>query len=288
MKVYWHIGPHKTGTTALQRALREHAVSGKSSYFYPTTSLVDTVAHAQLAWRFLGLAGCVREPEILLRRVAAAKKAGFEKIVFSSEEFSRAMFVNDGLEFCAQFCEQVECELVLTLSPLPQRIIPELQEAVRHGESFEEVNEKDLLRLCATRPGLRPDFLSAAILGTRAASVSVIHVDKNQPDKLYRGMAEVVGEPIPIPKSMLINQSSPYLKTEWLSAFNKRLLNVPWETARAVVDAAFAAATREFGSIEQSKPPDLPRFFLEYIAGVWESQLKFLEVMQDAGRVRCL
>ena len=162
MKVYWHIGPHKTGTTALQHALRQRAASSECTYFYPETSLVEDIAHAQLAWRFLGLAGCVREPEILLRRVAAAERAGFNKIVFSSEEFSRAIFVDDGFESYARFCEQVECELVLTLSPLAERVLPELQEAVRHGASYDPASLLDLMQLCAARPGLRPDFLSAA------------------------------------------------------------------------------------------------------------------------------
>ena len=187
MKAYWHIGPHKTGTTALQHALRQQAASSECRYFYPATSLVEDIAHAQLAWRFLGLAGCAREPEILLRRVAAAEKAGFSKVVFSSEEFSRAIFVDCGFESCARFCEQVECELVITLSPLVERILPELQEAVKHGESYDPESVSDLMRLCATRPGLRPDFLSSAILGTKAARVSVILVDKRQPASATTG-----------------------------------------------------------------------------------------------------
>src|SRR4051812_13114833 len=105
MKVYWHIGPHKTGTTALQRALLQHTKSSECDYFYPAPSLVEDLGHAQIAWRFLGLAGCERDRGILLRKVAAAEKAGFKKVVFSSEEFSRAIFVDEGFESCARVCE---------------------------------------------------------------------------------------------------------------------------------------------------------------------------------------
>lgn len=288
MKVFLHIGPHKTGTTALQRVLYQHAKSGGCGYFYPDPSLVADLAHAQLAWRFLGLAGCERVPGLLLRKVAAAEKAGFTKVVFSSEEFARAMFVDDGFESLARFCEQVDCELVLTLSPLGDRILPELQEAVKHGQSYDPENLTDLLQLCATRPGLRPDFLSSAIHGIKASGVSVILVDKSQPEKIFRAMSTVLGEPLPIPSSTGVNKSWPFMKTAWLSAFNRYLPGVPWETSRVVLDAAFDAAVRQCGAIDAAPPPALPAVFVDYVAGVWESQLGFLTVMQDAGRLRCL
>ncbi len=287
MKAFWHIGPHKTGTTALQIALREYAASKECRYFYPAPSLVEHLGHAQIAWRFLGLGGCTRDPAIMLRKVAAADKAGFDKVVFSSEEFSRAIFVDDGFESFARFCEQVDCELVITLSPLGHRIMPELQEAVKHGESFEPDNLEDLMRLCAARPGLRPDFLSSAILGVKARSVSVIHVDKNDPEKIYRAMSTVIGEPLPVPASAVANRSSPFMNTVWLSSFNKYFPDVPWETSRALVDTVFKMAAKDFAAIEHVRAPPLPTVFVDYISDVWESQLKFLAVMQDGGRLRC-
>jgi hypothetical protein len=288
MKVFLHIGPHKTGTTALQRSLYQHAQSGQCGYFYPEPSLVAELAHAQLAWRFLGLAGCERFPEILLRKVAAAEKAGFAKVVFSSEEFARAMFVAGGFGSFAPLCAQVECELVITLSPLTSRVLPELQEAVKHGGAFDPATVADLERLCETRPGLRPDFLDAAIHGINAARASVILVDKRDPEKIYRDMSTILGETLPIPAAPVVNASAPAMKTVWHSAFNQRFSHVPWETGRAVADAAFAAAVREYGPIADLAPPALPVGFATHLAAVWESQLRFLDEMGATGRLRCL
>jgi hypothetical protein len=96
LKFVFHVGPHKTGTTAIQVSLRDNRKSLlESKVFIPETSLVNHGHHeipwALLGWdlRLLGANSKEVDLELYLERVIAeALLAECDTIVFSSEDFS--------------------------------------------------------------------------------------------------------------------------------------------------------------------------------------------------------
>lgn len=286
VKLFWHIGPHKTGTSSLQLALAAHAASGKALFFYPPTPEVGP-GHAAIAWRFLGLNKRQREPDAVLAEVRRVEGEGFSNLVLSSEEFSRALVEDDSFAAFAPVCDQVECELVITLRSLTDRVHPELQELIKHGHKLRFENMPEILAASMNRPGLRPDFLPAAISSSGAASASVILVDPKNPQKLFDGISTILGENIPPSRDPTNNASYPFIKTVWLEAIN-RYGGLPSNEAREAADAGFFAATRKFGKLSEAQYPPLPPHFQLYLERTWELQLAYLKVLQEAGRIRCL
>lgn len=284
MKLFWHIGPHKTGTTSLQLALAAQAASGRASYYYPP---VDDFGpgHALLAWRLLGLNGRTVSLEAISDEVAKAEQKGFSAVVLSSEEFSRALLGTDSFAPLARICDSVECELILTLRPLSDRLYPELQENVKHGDKVSFATPHDLLTICANRPGLRADFLPAAIIGSHAARTSVILVDPATPQRLFDGMSAILGEAVPPARPDSVNSSYPFLKMAWLEAIN-RYERVKPEQARAAVEVAFHHATKQLSSLSATPYPPIPPVLKRYLDGVWDLQLAYLAALADTGRVR--
>lgn len=294
MKLFWHIGPHKTGSTTLQEALAAHVASGRASFYYPTPA-AHGPGHAVLAWKLLGLNGVETDPEALRTEIRRAEDRGFSKVVISSEEFSRGLLAAEPFAPLAAICDVIECELMITLRPLTERVYPEAQEQVKNGGRIWFANPQELLALCADRPGLRADFLPAAINGTRAASVSVIFVDPAVPQKLLESVSVVLDERIEAEAVSLLssarkvraNVSYPFIKTAWLEAVN-RFSKLPAPEARKAVDAAFNAASREVEGLVDIGYPALPPILERYLGSVWEFQLAYLHALEESGRVRIL
>lgn len=286
MKLIWHIGPHKTGTTSLQTGLAARAASGRASYYYPPVGEFGP-GHAVLAWQFLGLNRRDRTPEVIMAELQRAESLGHSKVVLSSEEFSRALLTPDSFAQFAPVCEKVECELVITLRPLPERIYPELQEIIKNGQKLNLANAHEVLEAVMTRPGLRPDFLSAAISQTKASAFSIVLVDNELPEKIFSGMSTIVEENLPIPRTPTANPSYPFVKVAWLDVVN-RYAGVTVSQSRAVVDAAFQAATRRLSALAGLPYPPLPPAIQRYADGVWALQLAYLSELQAAGRIRCI
>lgn len=96
MKFVFHVGPHKTGTTAIQVSLREnHETLLESKVFIPETSLGNH-GHHEIPWALLGwdlrlLGANLKEVDLELylnKVISEALLEGCDTIVFSSEDFS--------------------------------------------------------------------------------------------------------------------------------------------------------------------------------------------------------
>jgi hypothetical protein len=286
VKLIWHIGPHKTGTTSLQTGLAARAASGRASYYYPPTPEYGP-GHAVLAWQFLGLNGRERTPGVILDQVERAESQGHSKMVLSSEEFSRALLTADSFSQFGDVCAKVECELVITLRPLPSRIYPELQELIKNGQRLNLADAREVLEAIMTRPGLRPDFLSAALTQTGASAISIVLVDNDLPEKAFNGMSAVLGEQLPIPRSPAMNLSYPFIQAAWLDIVN-RYAGVPLDQSRAIADVAFQAAVQKVRSLADVPYPPLPPSVQRYADAVWALQLAYVHELQVAGRIRCI
>jgi len=286
VKLIWHIGPHKTGTTSLQTGLAARAASGRASYYYPSVGEYGP-GHAVLAWQFLGLNRRDRTPDVILDEVRRAESLGHSKLVLSSEEFSRALLTPDSFAQFQTVCAKVECELVITLRPLPERVYSELQELIKNGQKLNLANTHEVLEAIMTRPGLRPEFLSAVISEAKASGVSVVFVDDELPEKIFTDMSSLIGENIPVPRGATSNPSYPFVKVAWLDIVN-RYGGVPANESRAIVDAAFQAATRKHRSLVDVPYPPLPPAVQRYADGVWAFQLEYLRELQSIGRISCM
>lgn len=286
MKLFWHIGPHKTGTSSLEIALARHAAAGNASYYYPPTPEYGP-GHAVLAWRLLGLNKRSPEPDTIRREIDRAQSLGFSKIVISSEEFSRAVLPDQTFEPIARICDEVETELILTLRPITERVYPEIQELIKNGMRLQFLTPQDLLNVCDARPGLRADFLSAAVNGSRASAITVIMVDELQPLKLFEAASLILGETIPAPPNPRDNVSYPFMRTIWLEAVNRYGGVTPAE-ARSVVETAFAAGSKQLDKLAAVPYPPLPPVLERYLNGVWDLQLSYLRVLEQVGQIRCL
>jgi hypothetical protein len=286
VKLIWHIGPHKTGTTSLQRSLAAQASSRRASFYYPPTPELGP-GHALLAWRLLGLNGRDTDESVIQAELDNAARRGFDKVVLSSEEFCRALMKPDRFAPIARVASSVECELVLTLRPLQARLMPELQEMIKNGNRINLNNGQEVLDAVMTRPGLRPDLLTAAINEVSEAQITVVMVDTSLPQRLFEAMSIVVGDQLPIPKAALDNPSYPFLQTAWLDVLNRHA-NMAQPVARDIAEAAFTSAVQHRPELSSVPYPPLPRAIEIYAEAVWSLQLSYLASMQAAGRLRWL
>lgn len=270
----------------MQLALANHAASGRASYYYPPTP-DHGPGHAVTAWRFLGLNQRDRMTDLVFDEVQRAERLGFQKLVLSSEEFSRALVAQGSFEAFEPVCKRVECEIVITLRPLIDRVYPEIQELIKNGQKLQLANLQDLIAVIMSRPGLRPDFLPAAIVGSGAASASVIFVNRDQPQKLFDGFSVVIGERIPAPRNAQLNASHSFIESAWLEVLNRYAGLKPIE-ARAVVEAGFSAASTELGRLSKVPYPALPEALEKYLEGTWHLQMEYMKALEQSSRIRCL
>lgn len=96
MQVIFHVGPHKTGTTAIQHFLQRHVDFLRDSGIHVPKSLSSQAGHHELPWALLGWDLRLIGSEIIgisidlyLEGVLKdALTSGCRKIIFSSEDFS--------------------------------------------------------------------------------------------------------------------------------------------------------------------------------------------------------
>src|SRR5262245_29525083 len=113
-RVIFHVGPHKTGTTSIQRAL----LAG-GPYGYPVPEKYGP-GHALTAWRAFGLTGFQPETNLLVDSTRSLDSS--DTVVFSSEEFCRVLDADATSTALERLAEEFPVELVVTLTPLPDRL----------------------------------------------------------------------------------------------------------------------------------------------------------------------
>ena len=92
MKIYLHIGTHKTGTTSIQYfaednidLLAEHGI-----YWPRTRELQNTSRQHSLLWRMLQAGEEAKVADFVARSIAGAQKEGAHSVLFSGEGFCHA------------------------------------------------------------------------------------------------------------------------------------------------------------------------------------------------------
>ncbi|MCF6525118.1 hypothetical protein [Streptomyces sp. JJ36] len=258
-----HIGPHKTGTTALQGALhtsrgrlREHGVvyGGKARQ-------AKDPAVAVLS----GATGEKRAPWEALCAEGAEAAAGGRRLAVSSEFFADA-----GDEAARTAVRELgpDVHVVVTLRPLHKILPSHWQQYVKHGlcHSYEDWLEGMLRRPPYTEP--TPDFWHRqqhdALLARWAGAagpenVTAVVVDERDPEWLFRVFEGLLDLPQgflePGPRDL--NTSLTLPQAELLLELNRRLDAEGWSNARrnkVVREGVVPQLVREYRAA-----PDEPR-----------------------------
>ena len=150
MKIIIHIGPHKTGTTAIQtHLLRNFAARKQNEYWYPNPGQWGP-GHAELAWALVGLNSIQQSSEEIISITKTAEDSGVCGILLSSEEFSRAY--PDKIGALASALSDHDVHLIVTLNSVARRAVSEWQELVKHEFTGDLAKSLEIIK---KRPGLQ-------------------------------------------------------------------------------------------------------------------------------------
>ena len=176
MKVVFHPGPHKTGTSSIQEALRLLFGSPEpAAVWYPM--LGEDRAHHSLAYRTLGLRGFPPDPAPIAALLDRARRAGTGVVVISSEEFDRAIALGR-LGVIREALRGADLHLVITANSLARRCTSLWQQSLK-ARSITSLRRAKAKLLAA--PGMQPDFIDAFVEGLRPDAATVVFGSADDP-----------------------------------------------------------------------------------------------------------
>lgn len=168
MRIFFHIGPHKTGTTSLQDFLLKTIGSVEpKSIWYPLPERIGP-GHADLAEKMLPHK---RKPSdnAIKDIVQKAEINGVEKLILSSENFST---ITESIADYQVAMQDHEITLVSTQNSLVLRAASRWQEWIkgRFTQSFEQSHQRIL-----ESPGYQIDLLHRFADGLKVKDIAVIY-----------------------------------------------------------------------------------------------------------------
>jgi hypothetical protein len=216
LKLVLHVGPHKTGTTSLQRTLLDqYAAKRPQKIWYPTPT--SGPGHALAAQVSLGFNPSITAPQ-LQEWIESARQSGCETLIISAEALSAAYPEKVGM--LAAQTRGCDVHLVFTLSPISRRSMSLWQGKLKHGfDQALEAAGKSVLN----KAGLAADLVQAFADAFPDAKISVIVVDRQSPLDLYRRFAQATGIPLPPPQKsseLVVNRSLGQIEAEIVRSFN--------------------------------------------------------------------
>lgn len=136
MRLFIHVGPHKTGTSALQASLhRNHAALRQRGAWY--LGWERTTNHTLLGHAFLRSDPAASA--LLNRYIDAAAAAGCDTCIVSSESFSKHVF--DPVPFLHAI-KGLQATFVAYLRPPDDRFVSAFNQMVRHGRRVAPIEER--------------------------------------------------------------------------------------------------------------------------------------------------
>ena len=278
-RVVFHVGPHKTGTTAIQQALRDCRACA-----YPRTA-VHGPGHAELAFKAFGLNRYPVDAETLVRTVAAAEGP---TVVLSSEEFARAVQTNVDTSALQALTRDHDVELVFTLTPTRARMTAEVQELIKQGQAINLAGAPSLLPLFVQRPGLRPDFIARWLDLAPWQAVHVVRTDKSQHAVIYEAFEAILGCRLPRPSANAQRDNArwPYVQTQIMSMLNNTTADVPVERRRKAAQGAYAALQEVMAEVSATDYPNLPGPIAHIADMIWYAQDAHIRHMAASGQAK--
>ena len=273
--VLLHVGPHKTGTTALQNALhasrgelRRHAVT------YPGRE----PQHRRAARAVTGGKALLGERPIRAREwdqvVKETRRGARSRVVISSECFDVA--TDEVAERIATDLGRSRLHVLVTVRPLAKILPSTWQEQIRYRDAtpYDEWL-RDTLVGASERPPTsifwrrqHHDLLVDRWVRTIGADrVTVLVVDEARPDLLLRSVEQMLALPSGLLEADpgLVNRSLSAVEAELLRALNVRSSGRGWPDA--VYRRYVLTGLLNYLQRERSPEPDEPRLTLPEWAG---------------------
>lgn len=233
-----HIGPPKTGTSALQSALHvaREPLAGHGVVYPGTTRHPQSAIHAVIGRP--PLLGHAR-PELLAwtRLAGEIAEAGDRRVVLSSEFLADAG--DEAVRRVVSDLGEPRVHVVVTLRPLARILPSQWQQYVQNGLRMPYGTWLDAAFGRSSRALPTPTFWqrhrhdelvarwAAAVAPSR---VTVIALDPSRPDMLLRTFESLLALPegLLVPEEGLTNRSLTYGETELIRLFNKEFRRRRW------------------------------------------------------------
>lgn len=282
MEIVLHIGPHKTGTTSIQKFLKKYGRRIKKGFYYPSVPEGHGPGHAVLAWQTLGLKDDLQPITPLADVISRAASNGVKRLVLSAEDFSIAFFT--GMDKLVRAFDRYPVHLVCTFTPVARRVLSVWQEEVKHGACYPS---SDIPSFAANSPSLQPTLVRRFTEALNPSRVSLILAYSSDPAALLKVVGDVIGLDVaPDPALAPANVSMGAIEIETLRAFNAITHHQGLDpaTAKAMRDTLaqlFLSETwsRSFGKVPLSFPDPAVAAFAERLASEFESE--FDKLRQD-------
>jgi hypothetical protein len=281
VKIIVHIGPHKTGTTSIQHWLLKNAESEK--FYYPDPGKYRP-GHAVIAWKTMGIHGEASSIETMISCVNKAKQSGYDKIVFSSEEFSRGI-VENTFAALRELKKEGELIIVVTLNDLVNRFRSEVYELIKHNTHFEDITKPDVLHIMQKRPGLNPDFVVRVLNEASPDKTVVCIVNKNNPNLILNCFEKVLNIDSANKNMPFSNQSNSFLSTMILNEYNEMFPNLHWSELRKLADKTGSVVIE---SVQEAGELTFPGFDVSVnfiLNSLWRLQLDHLALLEKQGLI---
>jgi hypothetical protein len=282
LRLILHIGPPKTGTTSLQRALRKtYSTQKPKEIWYPRPTEYGP-GHALMALDIMqGLEPSVR------RTIDEAARANCKTLILSSENFAKTAFQNR-IEVLAEQTSAAQVHVVATLSPIYQRAVSTWQQGLRVG-TWNTPIEKSLEKV-VSRPGLRPDLIEQFAEHFPAAKVSVLITSRSSPQDLFLRFSAATGIGVsPLTDGSVVENTS----LGWVEAETLRAFNFSAEAAGLAPNAANEArkllrklvASEEWRSLIPPERLRLPDGWTQPLAELTAETIRRLRALASQGRI---
>jgi hypothetical protein len=170
MQIIFHVGPHKTGTKAIQHFLQRHVDFLRNSNTHVPKSLSSQAGHHEIPWALLGwdlrlIGSEIKGVSIDLYLEGVLRDAvtfGCRKIIFSSEDFSLLDLEHwkgllERIELIAPKTEPIEFQIVSIYRNPDQYVLSQYNTLVLLGLSreFREVESEIKAHIIETHRRLR-------------------------------------------------------------------------------------------------------------------------------------
>lgn len=165
MEIVLHVGPHKTGTTSIQRHLLNAfgSSSPEGAVWYPQPAKRGP-GHSVIARNAIGSDG-----SMLVSLIRAAEAAGVSRLLLSSEDFCAAY--SDRIDRVSHCLEGHSIRLVVTLNAPASRFASSWQELVKHGYSTPLHEASDRILGAA---GYQPDLVATYASAVGASEIAIV------------------------------------------------------------------------------------------------------------------
>jgi hypothetical protein len=307
VRVFLHIGPHKTGTTSIQQVL----LNSRTQLHYPEPP-IDGPGHAAYAVEVLGLANlpeaevlggnlvrgaftphpdAVSIPDMprnagtLLGDMVDAAREDTRPFVWSCEWFSIAASLSKTRAGLIDLARRHPVEPIFTLRPPRARLWSSLQESVKQHWPVDLDDPASLLDTIQRQPGYYAHFVRDFMGFAPWSRAHFVICNEDNPDFLAQSFSRILGCALTLENSpRFMNRRSPYAKIRLAAALHRERPELDWTTHLAEVEEKWSLQSRADPALGRRPYPPLPPALLAWAYDAWRVQMKDIAALERAGR----